>query len=184
MRIGIFNYMKRELPTIEKVIRDLGFDVEMHDYEENHYEIMKKSSIKHWIFTGSPMDVNKDDAPQLDTRIIRREGKRVFLICYSMESILEQLGCKLIKRERNRKRVFFMDIMYKNYLTTGLSSPIRAWRNHETYIPVNSLKPNIKLQMQFDGEVMTCLYKNAIMTQWHPEHSDDGKRMLINWINR
>jgi len=184
MRIGIFNYMKRELPTIEKVIRDLGFDVEMHDYEENHYEIMKKSSIKHWIFTGSPMDVNKDDAPQLDTRIIRMEGKRVFLICYSMESILEQLGCKLIKRERNRKRVFFMDIMYKNYLTTGLSSPIRAWRNHETYIPVNSLKPHIKLQMQFDGEVMTCLYKNAIMTQWHPEHSDDGKRMLINWINR
>jgi GMP synthase-like glutamine amidotransferase len=184
MRIGIFNYMKRELPTIEKVIRDLGFDVEMHDYEENHYEIMKKSSIKHWIFTGSPMDVNKDDAPQLDTRIIRMEGKRVFLICYSMESILEQLGCKLIKRERNRKRVFFMDIMYKNYLTTGLSSPIRAWRNHETYIPVNSLKPHIKLQMQFDGEVMTCLYKNAIMTQWHPEHGDDGKRMLINWINR
>jgi GMP synthase-like glutamine amidotransferase len=184
MRIGIFNYMKRELPTIEKVIRELGFDVEMHDYEENHYEIMKKSSIKHWIFTGSPMDVNKDDAPQLDTRIIRMEGKRVFLICYSMESILEQLGCKLIKRERNRKRVFFMDIMYKNYLTTGLSSPIRAWRNHETYIPVNSLKPHIKLQMQFDGEVMTCLYKNAIMTQWHPEHGDDGKRMLINWINR
>jgi len=44
MRIGIFNYMKRELPTIEKVIRDLGFDVEMYDYKENHYEIMKKSS--------------------------------------------------------------------------------------------------------------------------------------------
>ena len=43
MRIGIFNYMKRELPTIEKTIKDLGFDVEMHDYEEDHYEIIKKS---------------------------------------------------------------------------------------------------------------------------------------------
>ena len=110
MKIGIFNYMRRELPKIEKTVRDMGFDVEMYDYKENHYEIMKRSTIKHWIFTGSPMDVNKHDAPQLDTRIIRMEGKRVFLICYSMESILAQLGCKLVKRERNRKKIFFMDI--------------------------------------------------------------------------
>lgn len=183
MKVGIFNYMRRESPTIEKTIRNMGFDIEMYDYTENHYEIMRKSTIIHWIFTGSPMDVTKDDAPQLDTRILRMEGKRVFLICYSMESILYQLGCKLVKRERNRKRIFFMDILYNNYLTTGLRSPIRAWRNHETYIPVSSLKPSIKLQMMFEGEVMTCFYKNATMTQWHPEHGDDGNRFLINWLN-
>jgi GMP synthase-like glutamine amidotransferase len=184
MKIGIFNYMSRHLFRIEKTVRDMGFDVEMYDYKENHYEIMKRSTIKHWIFTGSPMDVNKDGAPQLDTRILRMEGKRLFLICYSMESILAQLGCKLVKRERNRKKIFFMDILYNNYLTTGLSSPIRAWRNHETYIPVNSLTPSVKLQMQFEGEVMTCFYKNATMTQWHPEHGVEGNLFLTNWLNR
>lgn len=184
MKIGIFNYTKRESPTIERVLNNLGFDVSVYDYKENHFEIMKKSNIKYWIFTGSPMDVNKDTAPQIDKRILRMEGKRVFLICYSMESILEQLGCTLVKRERNRKRVFFMDIIYQNYLTKGISSPIRAWRNHETYIPVNKLIPGVKLQSQYEGEVMTCFYMNAVMTQWHPEHCDDGKQMLINWLNR
>jgi GMP synthase-like glutamine amidotransferase len=184
MKVGIFNYTQRESPTVETKLQNLGFHVDIYDYKENHYEIMKKSNIKHWIFTGSPMDVNKDGAPQLDTRILRMEGKRVFLICYSMESILEQLGCKLVKRERNRKRVFFMDILYNNYLTKGIASPVRAWRNHETYIPVKNLMPSIKLQMQYEGEVMTCFYKNAVMTQWHPEHGDDGRRMLVNWLNR
>jgi GMP synthase-like glutamine amidotransferase len=184
MKIGIFNYTKRESPTIETILNNFGFNVEIYDYKENHFEIMKKSNIKYWIFTGSPMDVNKDGAPQLDTRILRMEGKRVFLICYSMESILEQLGCKLVKRERNRKMVFFMDIMYHNYLTKGINSPVRAWRNHETYIPVKNLIPSVKLQMQYQGEVMTCFYKNAVMTQWHPEHGDDGKLMLMNWLKR
>jgi GMP synthase-like glutamine amidotransferase len=184
MKVGIFNYMRSESPKIEKVVCDMGFDVVMYDYKENHYKIMKDSDIKYWIFTGSPIDVNKDTSPQLDKRILRMDGKRVFLICYSMESILEQLGCKLVKRERNRKKIFLMDILYSNYLTTGLCSPIRAWRNHETFIPVLGLTPNIKLQMKFEGEVMTCFYKNSTMTQWHPEHSDDGKRFLLNWLNR
>lgn len=182
MKVGIFNYSLRESPTIERALNDMGIQVDIYDYKENHYEIISKSDIKHWVFTGSPMDVTNDDAPQLDTRILRMNGKRIFLICYSMESILGQLGCKLVKRERNRKKVFFMDIMYKNYLVKGISSPIRAWRNHETYIPVNSLTQSIKLQMQHEGEVMTCFYKNATMTQWHPEHGDDGKQMLTNWI--
>jgi GMP synthase-like glutamine amidotransferase len=184
MKVGIFNYTKRDLPTIERVLKELGFDVDIYDYKENHYEIMQKSNIKHWFFTGSPMDITKDRAPQLDTRILRMGGKRVFLICYAMESILGQLGCKLIKRERNRKRTFLLNILYNNYLTKGLCSPIKAWRNHETYIPVSSLRPCVKLQMQYEGEVMTCLYKNAVMTQWHPEHGKDGKEMIMNWLNR
>lgn len=184
MKVGIFNYMKNLTPKILKTLQELGFEIEVYDYEENHVEIMSKSSITHWIFTGSPMDVNKDDAPQIDLRILRMKGKRVFLICYSMESVLGQLGSKLVKRERNRKKIVFFDILYNNYLTKGLSSPIRAWRNHETYISVNSVRPCINIQMQHDGEVMTCLYKNAVMTQWHPEHGEDGKHMLTNWLNR
>ena len=99
-----------------------------------------------------------------------------------MESILGQLGCKLIKGERNRDKIFYLNILYNNYLTKGLSSPIRAWRNHDTYIPVNSLKPNIRLQMQYQDKVMTCYYKNAVMTQWHPEHTEDGKQLILNWF--
>ena len=67
-------------------------------------------------------------------------------------------------------------------MTKGLSALIRAWRNHETYIPVNSLTHHIRLQMQHEGEVMTCLYKNSVMTQWHPEHTEDGKQLFLNWF--
>ena len=183
MKVGIFNYMKRSGIQLEKSIKELGFDIVMYDYTENHYEIMRKSNIKHWIFTGSPMNVNADRAPQIDIRILNMKNKKVFLICYSMESVLGQLGCRLVKRERNQKKIIFLGILYNNFLTKGLSSPIRAWRNHETYVPVNSLKNSIRLQMQFEGEVMTCLYKNSVMTQWHPEHTEDGKQLFLNWFN-
>ena len=129
------------------------------------------------------MDVNLDGAPQIDTRILNMKDKRIFLICYSMESVLGQLGCRLVKRERNRKKITFLDILYNNYLTRGINSPLRSWRNHETYVTVSSLKPNIRMQMQYDGEVMTCLYKNAVMTQWHPEHTEDGRQLFLNWFN-
>lgn len=183
MKVGIFNYMTRDNIKLFKTMEELGFEMDIYDYKENHYDIMKKSNIKHWIFTGSPMDVNHDASPQIDKRILGMNDKKVFLICYSMESVLEQLGCKLIKRERNRKKITFLDILYNNYLTKEIIPPLRTWRNHETYIPVNSLKPNIRLQMQHKGEVMTCLYKNAVMTQWHPEHTEHGKQLFLNWFN-
>ena len=108
MKVGIFNYMKRSGIQLEKSIKELGFDIVMYDYTENHYEIMQKSNIKHWIFTGSPMDVNADRAPQIDIRILNMKNKKVFLICYSMESVLGQLGCRLVKRERNQKKITFL----------------------------------------------------------------------------
>jgi len=182
MKVGIFNYMKRDLPTIEKALIEMGHDVKIYDYKENHYEIMMKSSITHWFFTGSPMDITSSNAPQLDKRIIGMKGKKILLICYSMESILGQLGCKLVKRERNRKNILFFDILYRNYLTKGIGSPIRAWRNHETYIPVGSLTPGIRLMSEYKGETMTALYKNMVMTQWHPERTDDGKMLITNWL--
>lgn len=183
MKVGIINYMKRDFPTIERKLTEMGHTVEIYDYTENHYDIMLKSDIKHWFFTGSPMDITSPFAPQLDKRILGLNGKRVFLICYSMESILGQLGCKLVKHERNRKRKLEFDLLYKNYLTNGLSSPIDAWRNHETFIPVNSLRPSIKLMSEYNGKVMTAIYRNAVMTQWHPEHTEDGRTMISNWLN-
>jgi imidazoleglycerol phosphate synthase glutamine amidotransferase subunit HisH len=29
---------------------------------------------------------------------------------------------------------------------------------------------------------MTAIYKNAVMTQWHPERSRDGIQLLKGWI--
>jgi imidazoleglycerol phosphate synthase glutamine amidotransferase subunit HisH len=40
----------------------------------------------------------------------------------------------------------------------------------------------VTLVNSYRGEVMTVLYKNTLMTQWHPERSKDGIQCLKAWM--
>jgi imidazoleglycerol phosphate synthase glutamine amidotransferase subunit HisH len=35
----------------------------------------------------------------------------------------------------------------------------------------------------YDGELMLALYKNAVLTQYHPERTKDGRDFLQNWFS-
>ncbi len=153
----------------------LGDNVVVISHKSNWMEFIRKSHIKHWIMTGSAYDVLQANAPQISTDILKMRDKRFLLICYSMESVLLQLGCHLVKRRKN-KREHFSLLMNGNHLN--------VWRNHYTYIVPNSLKPGMRLLGMYDGETMTVEYKNAVMTQWHPEKTEDGVRFLHEWFHK
>lgn len=187
MRIGIINYQNlnnRRCPTIVKVMRKLGHDITVLSAHDDHFTIIKESKITHWIFSGSPLDVNDPPSPQVNKKILGLQDKRFLLICYSMESVLKSLGCKLMTSKKSKNDTIPLTPLYNNYLTGGMKIPISAARYHYTHVTVSSLPPRIRLQMKHKNEVMTCHYKNCVMVQWHPELSEEGDLFLSNWLSK
>lgn len=184
MMIGIVNYHTTTIPIIINVIRRLGHDVNVLSRHDNHLSIMRNSTIRYWIFTGSQLDPNDPLSPQVDKKILGLQDKRILLICYSMESMLKSLGCKLTTSKTIKDDTIPLTPLYNNYLTGGMQIPISAVRTHYTHINVSSLPPRIRLQMKHKNEVMTCHYRNCVMVQWHPERSEEGDLFLSNWLSK
>ena len=175
MRIGIVDFSKRpkKNDSLQEALQILGHDIFVVHHTDDWYNIVKSSRIKHWIMTGAAYDVFSSKSPQVDTRITQLINKHFLLICYSMESFLLQIGCKLKRRERTKEE----------FTLNSNGTRIVAWRNHNTFIPTDGLQPEIKLLTSYKNETMTAKYKNILMTQWHPEKTNDGIIFLLNWLS-
>lgn len=174
MLVGIVNMNRYGEPThLVNAIEKLGHTTCIIGPSENMVSIIQKSPIDHWFFTGSSYDVLSPISPQIDVGIFDLKDKHLFLICYSMESALLNLGCKLHKKPRTNRRIF--DII------SSSGNKIHVWKSHDTYVSI-SLNPKLKPFARYNDEIMTVGYKNAIMTQWHPERTADGVVVMREWL--
>ena len=171
MRIGVVDmYKDKSHSYLPMVLVSMGYEVTVIDYKEDWLDIIKTMRIKTWFMTGSEYDVLSPTAPKIDLEILNLKNKRFFLICYSMESVLIQLGCKGIKRKKAIREFFH------------LTDKVEAYRYHHTYIVPDTLKPGMRLLATYKGDVMTVQYKNLMMTQWHPERTPDGIEYVKKWL--
>lgn len=150
----------------------------IHGYKETQKKILqqiKDSTISHWICSGSATTVIEANSPQIPLGVLKLKGKRFMMICYSMESILFQLGVKIHKRNVCKKELFHLTIP-DGY---GVKNPMVARRNHWWYFSPRSVHGLIA---QYDGEAMIAKYKNALLVQFHPEKTPDGKKFIAHWL--
>lgn len=175
MHVGILNmYSGKLLPSLPRALDSIGCTYTVVEFDENHYETIRRSRLTRWILTGSGYNVMNKTSPQLDIRLLKMRDKRFMMVCYSMESILLQLGCHLITRRNNAKEYFHLDIG---------ENTIKAFRNHYTYIVPDSIhQRGMRLLATYKGEAMNVEYKNALMTQWHPERTADGIEFMREWL--
>ena len=169
MLIGIVKVNSN--PSVEKAVQTLGHTYTIvHIQDPDLVKKIKSSSISKWIFTGTGLatSVLKPLAPQVPLEILSMKNKEFFCICYSMESVLYQLGYSL-KERAPKKEMFSL-------------GPLRLYRNHRFYFPCNVLQKGFSHVECYHGEGMTVLYKNTVMTQWHPERTADGRQCLKAWI--
>jgi len=174
MHVGILNMYPYKLgPYLPRALESIGCTYTIVDFDENHSETIRRSRHTRWILTGSSDDVMKKTTPQLDLSLLKIENKRFLAICYSMESILLQLGCHLIKRKNNVREYFDLDLG---------GTTIKAFRNHYTYVVPDSMKRGMRLLATYKGNAMNVNYKNMTMVQWHPEKTADGIQFLAEWM--
>jgi GMP synthase-like glutamine amidotransferase len=213
MKIGVVNFYKRKnsahlsalCKTLHAMNLDLGLGsvvLKVVDCSENWMDIITKSDISHWIFTGSERYPYDPNAPCIPVELFHVKHKKFMLICYSMESALFEMGYTISTRPSPIREFFLHILEHKKFtqtrnktsnvnLLTDISMPASLYRNHRVFIPVDGLhqgsrepsnKNKISLLSEYNGEVMTAAYKNAIMVQWHPEKTPDGIVFLKNWL--
>lgn len=174
MHIGIVNFAVDDPNTdLEDALKSLGCTVVILQYTDDWFDIIRRSRIKRWVFTGSALDVLDKKSPQLDIRLLDLSNKRLLFICYSMESILMQLGCKL-----HNRRVSKTD----NIVIRDRDIDMTVARNHFAYVDARSVPTRIRLLSKYKNDVMTAEYKNSVMTQWHPEKTRDGIEFIKRWL--
>ena len=174
----------------------------VHCYD-NWMDSIVNSDITHWILTGSERYPYDSDAPRVPIELFSVKNKRFMLICYSMESALFEMGYTISTRPKPICEFFLHNFDHKKFtkkqtkkcnyrasnLIQSISTPVSLYRNHRVFITVDEFQQssrepcnNMNLLSEYNKEVMTVNYKNAIMVQWHPEKTPDGIIFLKNWL--
>jgi len=165
-------------------IHSLGYRTHVLDgvrtSQKDIAHLIQHSSITHWIFSGSPTPVLEPDAPQVPLSVLGLKEKQIMAICYSMESVTVQLGYPLKDYGSVQTEVFHLPILKEHHLFDGIKDPMVMRRNHQWY--VSSAAVRKQLLASYKDQAMIVLTKNAVLIQFHPEKSVDGKKLLLNWL--
>jgi GMP synthase-like glutamine amidotransferase len=194
MNIGIVSMYPhiKNINYLENIIRQIGYTPYVldlaHSTPDKIYYLIKRSYIKHWIFSGSPLSVVDNKSIQIPMDIFNLKHKKYMFICYSLESIMYQLKYPISIRHELKKEYFKLDIDEMiinnnkiNYLFEDIILPMNVWRNHYGYVSSHlELEPTEIAS--YGDECMILLYKNSILLQFHPEKTNDGLQLIKNWI--
>ena len=103
-------------------------------------------------------------------------------ICYSMESVLMQLGYAIKDHGSMQTEVFSLPKLKDHPLLDGIKDPMVMRRNHERFILSSAIHAPVHLLASYKGQVMIALLNKTVLIQFHPEKSVDGKKLLLNWL--
>ena len=187
MRVGVINMYPSENGgnSIIKALDKLGhssFLLKGDEFsEEELFARIKKSPIKNWIFSGSTLHIH-EGGPQIPLDILKLD-KRFLLICYSMESLITRIcKCEHYLKERyiHKNEIFHLKQTSDYWLFDGIKEDMVLRRNHHWYLPTGVL-PVLEIA-SYRGELMIAGYKNCLLTQFHPEKTADGLKIIENWL--
>jgi len=157
----------------------------------NVSDLIRSSPIQYWIFSGSRASVHDVDAPQVPMDVLNIQDKHIFLICYSMESVLYQMGYPVVKRATDKRELFKLYVHREAILLSerkelfdDIDMPAEMWRNHHFYTPSACMDRRLYKVASYNDELMMAYKGDVIMTQFHPERTEAGIQMMKNWLRK
>lgn len=190
MRIGIVDMYgsTTELDSVVNALARLGHSSYVINHKGETSDTLlhkiRRSPIRRWILTGSDYHLHDEGAPKVPLGILDLP-KQFLLICYSMESLISQVSPAPIKeRYENKKEIFHIPNPMQRAtpgLFDGIKQQMVLRRNHLWYFPTGTIAPLTEISA-FRGEVMIAVYKNCLLTQFHPEKTPDGLKIIKNWL--
>jgi GMP synthase-like glutamine amidotransferase len=147
---------------------------------EHIYTSIYQSTITHWVCSGAEYSVHEPSSPRLPIDILLLPLKRFLFICFSMQSILHQLGNTVYCAPDKIQGLF------------RLSDSLLVYRNHYCYVTnVHSDQTHyldiVHSIIDMDGirKVMTVyLNSTSILLQWHPEKTINGYVFFKDWLQK
>ncbi|MFM7768486.1 MAG: glutamine-hydrolyzing GMP synthase, partial [Bacteroidota bacterium] len=180
--ILIIDFGSQYTQLIARRLRELNVYCEIHPY--NHLPKMD-GRFKGVILSGGPASVRDQDAPQIDTGIIRANYP-VLGICYGAQLMAQQAGGSVTPskiREYGRAMLSVKEFNCSIFKNVAASSQV--WMSHGDTI--TDVPQQFKIVAGTDT-VRVATYQiegeRTFGVQYHPEvvHSNEGTAMLSNFI--
>jgi hypothetical protein len=184
MFIGIVNFCnKNTVPSkLINVLTTMEYKVAMISSKTDYYEIIKKSPIKHWIFSSSPDETQSLAKCEVNMKIFQLKSKSFFVIGRAMEKVLMQLNNTYVVPTKSRKNKKPMAMNKTSHrLFDKMKKKIKIFGSPGGFDVIDT--KHVKVINQRDGKIMTATYKNAILTQYYPFESEDGQQIILNWLS-
>ena len=172
MRIGVVLFCENGVGCTQliRTLHALGHTLfPVHWNHPNLVHLIQTSGIGTWIFSGNATYTKDKDMNRMPMAVFTLPI-RVFCICYSFQSTLVQLGYTL-HHKRNR--------VYKKVSIPVNGEPMKVLLNYTQYIE----SPVTGEVASLGKEVMMVRYKNAVLTQFHPEGTADGRKLLASFLD-
>ena len=184
INVGVVNMCgnKNGCSFLVKVLKEMGCRVTLVEKDAPILQTIKASRIRRWILSGVTMH-EQAPPPPVPMEIFSLSGKSFLLICFSMESVLQQYGYPLLNRYLKKTEYAKIPVDQRCMVCKDIPNPMRIFRNHALFIPSRVIRPPMKLLSSYEGEAMIVLFKNALFTQFHPERSAHGRILLRNWLH-
>lgn len=184
-KIVIFDFGSQYVMLIARIVRELGYYSEIVAHNTG-YEKIKELKPTGIILSGGPSDINSDQTPSFDDKILDLNVP-IFGLCYGMQLITNHFGGKTQKldisefgstkvRVEEDKSIILNNIENKEF---------NSWMSHG----VSAVKEPSEFRVLAKSEnniiaVIENSKKNIYATQFHPEvkHSEFGRQIFKNFL--
>ncbi len=181
--ILILDFGSQYTQLIARRIREQNVYCEIHPHDFS-LEEMKKVSPKGIIFSGGPMSVYDDGAPQIDGKIFQLDIP-ILGICYGLQ--LLALNFNGVVEPADNREYGKAEILFErdSKLLDGVRENSTVWMSHGDYI--TKLPDNFEIIAKTEGSPICAIANEARKTygvQFHPEvvHTEDGKKIIKNFL--
>ena len=182
--ILILDFGSQYTQLIGRRIREFGVYSEIHPYKISLEEIQKMNP-KGIIFSGGPLSVYDDGAPQLNAEFFNKINIPILGICYGLQLIAKTLGGKVEPAKSREYGKALLKITKQNTLFNGVKNQSAVWMSHGDYL--TELPEGFEVTGISD-ESPLCAASNEERkiygVQFHPEvaHTEEGTKILKNFL--
>ncbi len=170
---------------IARRIRENNVYCEVHNYNDNVFELIKNLSPRGIILTGGPQSVYDDESTKCDSKVFRL-GIPVLGICYGAQAMTYALGGRVEMAQVSEYGKTDLKIVENSRLFVNVDKKSVVWMSHTDKITMSPHNFNVTAcTKDCPIAALEDSNKNLYAVQFHPEvvHTVEGRKILSNFVD-
>jgi len=181
--ILIIDFGSQFTQLITRRIREANVYSEIYPHTISVDKI-KELKPKGIIFSGGPLSVYDEGAPEIDKEILNLKIP-VLGICYGMQLICSNFGGKVEPAADREYGKAILRIIDDSDILTGINDASVVWMSHGDYL--TEIPSGFKIIGESDHSPICAISndtKRIYGLQFHPEvaHTEEGKKIIDNFL--
>ncbi|GAB4291296.1 MAG: glutamine-hydrolyzing GMP synthase [Ignavibacteriaceae bacterium] len=182
-KILIIDFGSQYTQLITRRIREANVFAEIYPHTISA-DLIRQLSPRGLIFSGGPMSVYDEDAPDIDAEILDL-GIPLLGICYGLQLIAKKLGGKVEPASDREYGKAVLKVEKHSLLFDGIPREINVWMSHGDFL--TAVPPGFDILAVSDHTPFCAIADERLKiygVQFHPEvvHTMFGEKILRNFL--